>query len=797
MQSQTPFLEDWLRSCSGGGAGGEPPPASHTSSTGRSILHAWAVLREVASAAPPPESGELHSRCLSALQTLVDSRASLHVADPQVKLLLSILSSPSPPPPPQSIPAIFRLLYIWARKSTRPSPSLLQSAVSVLSRLVVSLPGEPFPAHAVLLLGALSASPAIAEESRRSCLELLCRLLQEDLAMGGGLTEGLVPEVLAGIGYALGGAVAGTTLLHGLMILSLLEWVVAGFITSSSMGKIESLCGFFAENLDPGKFPGFAVIMASAGILRAFRRASPNSKLKLTPPLKNSIEGSIAAVADHLISRTADESISGDDPEGHLLLQCTAIGLARCGPFSFHASVLKCVCSALLNEVFPLLSFFGRILQRRNTDAAELTLDQVKAHVGGVLFKEAGAVSGVLCNMYSAADEATQKAVADQIWSYCQEFYRSHRSVSFQLRGGELGSALDEIAEAFFLMVVLFSAEATKKKLTSKLSHGVYSEFSVRVLVSFSCIEYLRRIRLSEYTDAVRGAVLAVQEDPAACSSFIASMPPYSELTNLPGSDLPAGVRYNWAEDEVQTARVLFYLRVIPTCISRIPGDIFVKTVAPPMFLYMHHSLEKVARSSHSVFSAFVTSGIDSDEDDDLGLKEKLVFYYMQRSLEAYPERTPFEGMASGVVALVRHLPAGSPAIFHCISTLMEKASSLCGRAMAEEEDLWKNWQGDSEPCKKVLDLLLRLVTIVDIQVLPYLLKQLAWFVGRLPAEGRNTILGELHALVAESDDVTRKPTLVSWVQSLSYISSQTEAATLRQASGALKNGLFDAHSRL
>lgn len=89
--------------------------------------------------------------------------------------------------------------------------------------------------------------------------------------------------------------------------------------------------------------------------------------------------------------------------------------------------------------------------------------------------------------------------------------------------------------------------------------------------------------------------------------------------------------------------------------------------------------------------------------------------------------------------------------------------------------------------------------------MLPYLLKQLAGFVGRLPEEGRNAMLGELHALVADSDDVTRKPTLVSWVQSLSYLSSQTEAAALRQASGALKNEPFDAdrlnsggtHSRL
>ena len=50
----------------------------------------------------------------------------------------------------------------------------------------------------------------------------------------------------------------------------------------------------------------------------------------------------------------------------------------------------------------------------------------------------------------------------------------------------------------------------------------------------------------------------------------------------------------------------------------------------------MHHDLEKVARSAHSVFSSFITSGMDHDggDDDEMGLKEKLVFYYIERSLE-------------------------------------------------------------------------------------------------------------------------------------------------------------------
>ncbi|RHN60764.1 hypothetical protein MtrunA17_Chr4g0029361 [Medicago truncatula] len=34
--------------------------------------------------------------------------------------------------------------------------------------------------------------------------------------------------------------------------------------------------------------------------------------------------------------------------------------------------------------------------------------------------------------------------------------------------------------------------------------------------------------------------------------------------------------------------------------------------------------------------------------------------------------------MASGVVGMVRHLPAGSPTTFYCIHSLVEKANQLC-----------------------------------------------------------------------------------------------------------------------
>ena len=73
--------------------------------------------------------------------------------------------------------------------------------------------------------------------------------------------------------------------------------------------------------------------------------------------------------------------------------------------------------------------------------------------------------------------------------------------------------------------------------------------------------------------------------------------------------------------------------------------------------------------------------------------------------------------MASGVAALVRHLPAGSAAILFCIHSLVVKAKDLCEVAKVQNKSLWRSWEESTDPCKKMLDLLLRLIFLVDIQV--------------------------------------------------------------------------------
>ncbi|XP_042396993.1 uncharacterized protein LOC121987166, partial [Zingiber officinale] len=340
-------------------------------------------------------------------------------------------------------------------------------------------------------------------------------------------------------------------------------------------------------------------------------------------------------------------------------------------------------------------------------------------------------------------------------------------------KSDELLAGFEKIAEAAFLMIVVFAAEVSKHKLNSKTSNEFRPEVSSQILVTFSCIEYLRRIRLPEYTQAVRRAVLTIQENAPSCVSFVESMPPYGELTKSQGSIALVRMRYNWSQDEVQTARISFYLRVLPACISLVPTAMFGERIAPTMFLYMQHPNEKVIRASHSVFVSFVSSSKDSDQNDRDALKEQLVFYYMHRALEVYPQINSFDGLTSGVTALVRHLPAGSPSIFYCVHSLVEKASELCRGAMSEDPTVWKNWEGNSGPPKKTIDLLLRLIYLIDIQALPYLLKQLAELMIQLPKDGQNALLDEMYSQVAESDDVTRKPVLVSWLQSLSYFCSQ------------------------
>lgn len=206
--------------------------------------------------------------------------------------------------------------------------------------------------------------------------------------------------------------------------------------------------------------------------------------------------------------------------------------------------------------------------------------------------------------------------------------------------------------------------------------------------------------------------------------------------------------------------------------------------LAPLMFLYMQHPDQNIARGSHAVFVTFMSVNnlsMDSShnkKDDTISLKEQLVVYYIQRALEAYPRLTPFEGLSSGVQALVQYLPAGSPAIVFCVNSLVQKSHSLCNANSTSNIGHDAEVEGETESVKNLQGLLLHLIFLVDIQVLPDLLKLLAQLIIGLPEYVCNMLLGQAYDLVAGSDDAVRKPILVPWLQSLSLICSQLNSGT-------------------
>lgn len=301
---------------------------------------------------------------------------------------------------------------------------------------------------------------------------------------------------------------------------------------SNSWSRIESL--HRGASVDRCKSRGesapFLVLLVSAGVLLAFR----SNGVKISPLLGKSLEVSISFVAESIISRSGSDSDADASDNSGVLLQCLAVAWAWSGPIAANASVLRCLCLALLNEIFPLHFVTAMPLDSENHNVAT---NKVKEHLNGILFKQAGAVTRVFCNQYAATDDFTKETVEKHLWDYSLELYSNLRLAALFHRGksDELLAGFEKIAEAAFLMIVVFAAEVSKHKLNSKTSNEFKPEVSSRILITFSCIEYLRRVRLPEYTEAVRRAVLTIQENAPSCVSFVESMPPYSELTKSQG----------------------------------------------------------------------------------------------------------------------------------------------------------------------------------------------------------------------------------------------------------------------
>lgn len=545
-QPQSFFLEEWLRSIISG-SGNKNSSVQSSSSSAQTIIKAWADLRD----SLQHQSFQTHH--LHALKILVSSQASLHVADPQAKLLISILSSQSLLLPQESYPLFLRLLYIWVRKSRQTSPvvdSAIDTLLHLFSQQSHSDKSSLFFSEGILLLGALSFQTSASEKSKSLCLELLCKLLEEEYTFIF-LSDELASSALAGTGYALSSSVniyfrrildgllsvwgqedgPSFSISQGLMLLHLIEWVLSNSLNLRSLDKIDRVRDVL-ENVKPAH-SSFAVVMVASGALRAVNRSGSSGFLNL----KNSAEGFIEFVAKLLLSRTKSSDHGRNNAGINLLLQLISIALARSGSVSYKDSILVSLALALLNEVFPLQRIYNKILKFPEENCIKV-LDEIKGHLNSVIFKEAGAITGVFCNQYALANEDSRSIVENLIWDYCEKVYSWHRQVTVMLvgRGDNVIKEIEKIAESAFLMVVVFALGVTKYRLDARINEETQLEISVRILVSFSCMEYFRRMRLPEYMDTIRAVIVSVQENESACVSFVESIPSYGDLTNNYGT---------------------------------------------------------------------------------------------------------------------------------------------------------------------------------------------------------------------------------------------------------------------
>ena len=541
MSSQTHklFLEKWLTICSATTA----TATSAAKTTARAIVQAWTTLRDSLQSPSTEDPQQLHQT----LQTLVNSQSSLHVAEPQAKLLLTLLQSPTSR---RSFPLLLTLLYVWVRKSHNLNPTIVDSVLKILS----STPSDDaiFP-ESLLLLGAFSSSPSISEKTKTLCLEMMVELL-----VGVNKSKLFVemPRVLAGIGYALSSSVTVHSVemlgflfriwgkgegcvAHGLMVLYLFDWVVEnliGFGYSDKMGVlIREGFGRFKED-----HASFAVFMAAVGVIRALERRGVGAGLVSGMGVKDCVVGRIEGLVSDLVSRRLRFGYSDDNEgdgveEDRLLLRCVSLGLARTVAFSGHSSLFVCLALALLSEIFPLPRLYQSVFEKSG-ESGGVELKEIREHLDGVLFKEAGAVTGVLCSHYALADEESKNVVENLMWEYCGDVYSGHMRLAVMLKGEKdvLLEGLEKIAESAFLMVVVFALAVTKHKLNSSFSQEIQMDVSLKILVSFSCMEYFRHVRLPEYLETIRKVVAGVKNEHA-CTSFVNSMPSYSDLTNIPG----------------------------------------------------------------------------------------------------------------------------------------------------------------------------------------------------------------------------------------------------------------------
>lgn len=474
-------LEEWLQHVSFGRSSSTITTTT-TAVTARDIAQSWSVLRDCLQR----QGGVMGVDHLLALQKLYDCRRSLHVADPQAKLLISLLSSAhvtaSEPFTLDRARALAMLiLAIWVRKSSRGSQShevALQSAVDVTCKLTtdnLSL----IASERILLLGCLSADSLVSPDSRRLCQDVLVELVGKEKEAIVVMSQGRLADTLAGAGYALFSCYHASLfqsilesllslwtahdglyacLPHGLMLLHLMEWTGLNLIKLQSasremmmefsvVDKMNAFCVKLPQMARLGVTAlDFTAVMAAGGLLRASYNKSPKD-FALLEQLKSSMEETIVTVAGNVVlnfrpiaERPGNFMLGADPvqfaewifgkqgaaglaPATSPILHCVAVAVSRCQRISFHANILQCLVVSLLTESFPLQDMYSSKIMSFPDISSLGEMEELDKHFGSILFKEAGAMTRVICNQYCSASKDLKQLVQHLMWEFSQNTF--------------------------------------------------------------------------------------------------------------------------------------------------------------------------------------------------------------------------------------------------------------------------------------------------------------------------------------------------------------------------------------
>ncbi|KAH8944402.1 hypothetical protein BDL97_13G108100 [Sphagnum fallax] len=903
-------LEEWLVkasapppssvAASGAAAASSSGASSRTSNIGppaRQIAQVWGEIRACL------QRGELEPAHAEALSVIHHYRKSLHIADPQVKLLVGILTGVGCKDTQllgQARASVALVLCAWLHKllahplsATGAAPPMQQSYESTLALVVENTckalqdfpVSDAYVCEAILLLGKSSGAPQSSQSLRQQCRQVVALELVKRKSV---IVQRSVWNAIAGAGYAMAGVHDGTAAmasifrallslwsfeskgrektvedyppLHDvLMVFHLLEYQGLALSASAFSSTLSSsqqrdnlrseeedrtrkLWNLVAHAMTDASSPHATqctALMAAAGLRQGL---DPRRQETLTQ--KNSaIRHHHPREEWHDILHSLDELVIGfcekalgslqrirgfSDPsdtnwgfvnQAMLLrdtgdfvkqlqhkLRCISLAVSRNRFFPPNSLILQSLVIVLLNDLLSLHNIYiaqTNDLQRQmmtmdshhTGSALGVALEHLEMKVKGTLFQEVGAIARALCEQYKLANEETQVHTELGLWAFLQDLYTNHRCFrSLSGRAPEASTgALEKVLISTFMTVLMFFSRAIEDTTAGCKMFG--GERAAQALDCLSCVEFCRHVQMQEYGALVKRTVLLVSMNQTATIAFVRFLPPYNSIIHGPGNPQVNERVYHWSLDEVQTARMSFYLRVLPLCLRKLPEAIFANTVAPIMFLYLQHPLEAVAKASHSLFASFLTTETEDkvkysltalgNEPPEAELREQLAVYYIERALEKFPAGTLFDALVFGIAAIMYQLPPGSPAAVHCIQVLVQKAialQSMQNQSKSQEERSDKGVDM-SEDAEKIQLLLLHLILRVDLQILPELLKQMARLILGLPTEAaRSAALEDAFEIITSTNDYTRKPMIIPWLQSLAFLSSHPDVLLTSQS---------------